>query len=134
MHFPELVVSSRKFCRLRSRLRIGMHLAQGKVTEDKQQAFAEMLLYPFDDWIGVPARGALVIPVFYEGAGRIRISLLMILGTHRNGKLSHHFSNSSSACKIPSAPGLTRIGDRWLQVITPSLLITKSARSLKPAS
>src|SRR5579883_1923598 len=42
--------------------------------------------------------------------------------------------SDSRAARMPSAPGLTPIGERWLQRITPSPSTTKSARSSSPSA
>jgi hypothetical protein len=89
VHLPELFVSGGKFRGFGRRLRIWMYLGQRKVAKDKRQALAKMLLQTFDDGIGLPARGALVVPILYQRARRILISLPMILGADGDCELRH---------------------------------------------
>jgi hypothetical protein len=89
MHLPELFVSAGKFRGFGRKLRIWMHLGQRKVAKDKRQALAKMLLQAFNDGIGLSARGALIVPLLYQRARRILISLAMILVTNRHCELRH---------------------------------------------
>src|SRR5215472_3490173 len=67
MHFPELLLSSGSFRGLRSMLSMRVALGQGKVPKDKAQPISQTSLNLFNNGIGLPTIGTLVITVFHHG-------------------------------------------------------------------
>ena len=79
-----------------------------------------MLLHPFDNGMSVPAVRTLVVPVFHQGAFRIRTSLHVVLISNRHAQThsfiscaNFYFGSFSRASRIPSAPGFTATGELY---------------------
>src|SRR5262245_43568959 len=115
-----------------------MNLRQRKVAEDEAQPLPEMLLHALDDGICGPAIGALIVGIFDQRGRRMRAALYVIGVGDRNLQGRHaiapYFGSRARASRMPSAPGLTAMGDRRFQAITPSRSITNSARWQKPSA
>src|ERR1700686_3289157 len=123
VHFPELVLRSSGFGRFSRNLGVGMDLRERKIAEDEAKVFAESLLNLPNNRVGCTAEGTLVIAIFHERHGRVCGSLNMVAARMyfqsakavRGLSLSHAasplLSSSSNALRIPSAPGLTVIGE-----------------------
>src|ERR1700722_9448191 len=102
-----------KFCGFRSRLRVLMYLGQGKIAKDKRHPLGEMFLQALDDGGSLPTGGTLLVAIFDEGDGCVRISLNVVFGAYCYRELGHTVApNSSNAWRMPSAPGFTATGDR----------------------
>src|SRR6185295_8923321 len=107
-------------------------------------AVAQPRLRRLDNRVGLAAVRALVVAVLDQRHRRVGGALdVVALGVDRNGErrlparrghVASSFCRSSSAARIPSAPGLTLLGETKLQLTTPSPSSTNSARRLVPAS
>src|ERR1700680_1165108 len=123
MHLPELVLRSSGFGRFSRNLGVGMDLRERKIAEDEAKVFAESLLNLLNNRVGWTAEGTLVIAVFHERHGRVCGPLNVVAAriyfqsakTVRRLSFCHAaaplLSSSSNASRIPSAPGLTVIGE-----------------------
>jgi hypothetical protein len=74
--------------------RVLVDVGERKIAEGETEAVAQALLDGLDDGIGFPAIWTLVIAVLNQREGRVNRPL-----------------NSSSAARMPSAPGLTPTGE-----------------------
>src|SRR5881227_1307923 len=86
VHLPELLLDGGSFRGLRSMLSMRVALSQGKVPKDKAQPISQTSLNLFDDGIGLPTIGTLIISVFHHGHRGGFWSLLMIALAHRQGE------------------------------------------------
>src|ERR1700722_7624850 len=122
---------------LRRRLSEWVHLGQREVPEYEPELLGEMLLRPLDVRKREPTIAALVVAIFDERDRRVHGGMDV---DRRRDRCSQHAHDEtltgscSSASRMPSAPGLTAIGERGLQKIAPFRSITNSARSHTPAS
>src|SRR5579859_7712223 len=82
MHLLELLLSGGSFRRLSGMLSMRVALGQGKVPEDKAQPIPQTALNLFDDGIGLPTIGTLIITIFHQGHRGGFWSLLMIVLAH----------------------------------------------------
>src|SRR5437868_7504843 len=82
MHLPELPLCASSFRSLRCMFSIRMNLGQGKVPKDKTQPIPQTSLNLFDDGIGLPTIGTLIIAVFHQCHRGGFWSLLMIALAH----------------------------------------------------
>jgi hypothetical protein len=82
MHLPELLLDGGSFRGLGGMLSMRVALGQGKVPKDKAQPIAQPSLNLFDDGIGLPTIGTLIIAVFHQGHRGGFWSLLMIALAH----------------------------------------------------
>src|SRR5258706_2397422 len=139
MHLPEPAMRSCPLRRLGSAFGIGMHLSQGKIAENEPEIPAKVLLNCLDDRVRQSAGRALVVAVFNERYWSLGIPLNMVVRTHRDFQSGHdtspfftvsspfapfskeapHAAETCSFCcspsrasRMPSAPGLTAIGDK----------------------
>ena len=123
VHLPEPALRGRAFGRLRRLLGMGMRGRDGEVPEDESQPLPDALLDVLDDRVRLPTVGTLVVAVFDEGDPSITRPLDVIpVLRHRQGQLglplrgpheaTPFIARSSSACRMPSAPGFTPTGDR----------------------
>src|SRR5262249_19349950 len=120
VHLPELPLGAgclSCFCRM---LRVWVRGAERKVAEDKAQPVTQAALRGLDDRGGHAAIWALVIAVVHQAEWRVRKPLGMVALAYREGqvgaRLDHHdscsfFWSASNALRIPSAPGLTPVGE-----------------------
>src|SRR5256885_14456229 len=112
----------------------------------KTEVVTELALNFFYDWLNFAAKRTFVISVLQQGNRRIDRALNVIARLIRQFQLcwAGHLASaaaavvcllckSSSAERIPSAPGLTPIGETKLQYTFPSASITNNARSLTPS-
>src|SRR5512132_4617282 len=122
VHLPEPVLGGRSLGCLRRVLRMRMCGADWEVAEHEPELLSHPFLHLFNDRIGLPTVGALIVAVLHEGHRRIRRPLDVIpLLRHRQDEAglpsrgSHRTTpfaaRSSSASKIPSAPGFTSVGE-----------------------
>src|SRR5258708_35110934 len=124
---------------------VGMRTGDRKVAEDEAQAVPHLRLDVLDDGVGGAAIGAFVVAVFHQ-RDRCAIRSLDVVSIRRDwhGHLSlrpngiHDATagppRSSSARRIPSAPGFTPLGETKLQRTIPAPSMTNNARSLVPSS
>src|SRR5271170_776744 len=117
VHFPEFAVGRRGFGHFRGVFGIGMHFSEGKVAEDETEFLAELALDFIDDGGSFPAKGTLVIAVFDEGdrsglgatdmiaCADGQSELTLEVGSHCASSCGD--ARSSSASRMPSAPGFT---------------------------
>src|SRR5262249_28735010 len=87
-----------------------------EVPKDELQPIAHRLLYVLDDRIRSSAVGAFVVAVLEQCDRRVRRPLNVIAAFgdgHREARLPDrsHFGSSSSAFRIPSAPGFIPTGE-----------------------
>src|ERR1700722_4549276 len=137
VHFPEEVMRSCVFGGPRRRLREWVRLAQWEVPENEPELLAEPLLRQLDVPEGNAAVGTLVVAIFDHCDRRVRGSLDVVSRRDRCSQHAHDETltgSCSNASRMPSAPGLTAIGERKLQKIAPFRSITNSARSHTPSS
>src|SRR4029453_4112243 len=109
-----------------------------EVPKDEAKPVSHRLLHLLDDRIRGPAVGALVVAVLHEGHVRVGRSLdvVAIVGYRQREcclPLRPHEGSSSSARRIPSAPGLTPTGETKLPGMMPPGSISYQARSLVPS-
>src|SRR5216683_8008908 len=116
-----------------------------KVAEDEAQAVPHLRLDFLDDGVRSSAIGSFVVAVFHQ-RDRCGIRALDVVSVRRDGhgQLSlrpngiHDATagpaRSSSARRIPSAPGFTPLGETKLQRTMPAPSMTNNARSLVPSS
>src|SRR5688500_14713619 len=71
VHFPEPPLSGGGVCRLRRVLSMWMNLGERKIPEDEAQTRAELFLNLFNDWIGAPAMGTLIVAVLDQRHGGV---------------------------------------------------------------
>jgi hypothetical protein len=102
-----------------------MDLREWEVPIDERQPLAEAALHRLDEWISAPAMRTLEVAVLDENDGSVERSRDMIALADVNGEVAHGCArksddvdaedvaeSDSSALRIPSAPGLTPIGER----------------------
>src|SRR5216684_3223642 len=82
MHLPELPLNGGSFRGFRGMLGMRMALGQGKVPKNKAQPIPQTSLNLFDDGIGLPTIGTLIITVFHQCHRGVFWSLLMIALAH----------------------------------------------------
>jgi hypothetical protein len=144
VHLPEPALRTGCLGRFGRLVGMRVDLRQRKVAIREPQVVPHDLPNLFEDRMSCAAKRALVVAVLDECYWSRRRPQYVIPLTDRYGQ-SWTFENDghagteaaaidSSAARIPSAPGLTPIGDRWLQRMTPSSSMTNSARSLIPMS
>src|SRR5438876_9021890 len=121
-----------------------MRTGDRKVTEDEAQARPHLRLDVFDDRVRSSAKWAFIVAVFHQRDRRVSPSL-DVVSVRRDGHSevrlrvrSVHdptpdLARSSSARRIPSAPGFTPLGETKLQRTTPAPSMTNKARSLVPS-
>src|SRR5947207_10369426 len=121
VHLPEPALRSRRFGRLGRALRMGMALAQREVAEHEAQLVPHAPLNGFHDRVGAPAMRTFVVTVLDERDRRVAPTpdVVPFADWERQmpaGPAFRHVAvlcgaSASSACRIPSAPGLTLSGD-----------------------
>jgi hypothetical protein len=89
MHLPEAAVGSGKLSRFRGAHGHGVDLRQRKMPVGEQELFPEMLPDPHHDRMRGPAMRTLVIAVFDECHGGVRIAQDMVTGIDRNLQSGH---------------------------------------------
>ena len=109
---------------------------QREIAKHQTKLPAEMFLHGFDDGISGAANRALIVAIFDQGDGSIRVALDVIGRTDRN--LQSSYGRSSmwqllEGLKYAVGAWVDADGERWLQVMMPLRSITKSARSQKPS-
>src|ERR1700722_1874232 len=115
VHFPEEVMRSCVFGGLRRRLREWVGLGQWEVPEDEPELLAEPLLRPLDVREGKAAVGTLVVAIFDHCDRRVHGALDVVSRRDRCSQHAHDETltgSCSNASRMPSAPGLTAIGER----------------------
>src|SRR5437879_8328077 len=116
-----------------------------KVAEDEAQAVPHLRLDLLEYAVGGAAIGAFVVAVFHQRDWCVSTSLDVVSVRYNGyGQLSlrprsvHDATpdpaRSSSARRIPSAPGFTPLGETKLQRTMPAPSMTNNARSLVPSS
>src|ERR1043166_2624538 len=141
VHLPELSLRGARFGGFGGELCVGMQVREREVPESHPHQVARQLLELLEDRVGHAAVGALEVPVLDQGHRRSGRTPDVVVLVHRTGEPrlligSHGTSaldSSSSARRIPSAPGFTPTGETWLQRTIPSPSITNSARSGVPS-
>ena len=134
MHLPELALGASGFSRFGSELGQRMNLGEREISEYEAEAGAKLILDQPDIHMRGCAVRALRSPYSTNVSGAVSGTLYMIIRTHGNEQTHDAPPESDSrARKTPSAPGLTPIGETWLQWTTPSGLMTNRARSLTPS-
>jgi hypothetical protein len=113
VHRPEAVLQPGGLGRLGSAHRVGMDLREREVPEGEEQVVAHRPLHGLHHQVCPPAEGALVVPVLQELEGRVGPPLDVVLRVQRWPQRAHDFLPCipSRASRIPSAPGLTPIGE-----------------------
>src|SRR5260370_27479681 len=122
-----------------------MRTGDRKVAEAEAQAVLHLRLDLLEYGVGGAAIGAFVVPVFHQRDRCVSPSLDVVsvrYDGHRQLSLrpgSVHDATpdlvrSSSARRIPSAPGFTPLGETQLQRTMPTPSMTNNARSLVPSS
>src|SRR5260370_21783508 len=124
---------------------VGMRTGDRKVAEDEAQAVPHLRLDLLEYGVGGAAIGAFVVAVFHQ-RDRCAIWSLDVVSVRRDGHgqlslrprsvhdATPDLARSSSARRIPSAPGFTPLGDTKLQRTMPAPSMTNKARSLVPSS
>src|ERR1700722_9797931 len=115
VHLPEEVMRSCVFSGLRRRLREWVRLGQWEVPEYEPELLGETLLRPLDVRKCEPAIAALIVAVFDERDRRGHGALNVVSRRNRCSQHAHDETltgSCSSASRMPSAPGLTAIGER----------------------
>src|SRR5271166_5553231 len=117
VHLPELALRPRCLSRLRGMFGMRMQFRQRKIAKHETQPVAELAPDFVDDRIRFAAVWALVIAIFHQRDRRGRRPANMIPRAHWQSefavKICSHFpfscadARSSSAARIPSAPGFT---------------------------
>src|SRR5436190_7196695 len=122
VHLPEPVLGGRGLSRLRRLLRMRMCGTDREVPEHEPELLSHPFLDLLDDRVGLPTVGALIVAVLHEAHRCIRRPLDVVpLLRHRQDQTglpsrgSHRATpfaaRSSSAIKMPSAPGFTSVGE-----------------------
>ena len=115
VHGPELSLGAGKFGGLGRGFGFGVDLGEGKVAEDEAQLVAKMLLDAGDDTESDGAMRAFVVAVFNQCDGGIVAALYMVFRADRDFEGAHLATSvfrASSASRMPSAPGLTPMGEQ----------------------
>src|ERR1041385_3632715 len=141
VHFPEPALRARRLGGFGRELRVWMQVLEREIPEPDADQVTRLLLELLEDRVGRSAKGTFEVPILDEGhRGRGRTAEMVVLVDRRGeqGLLigSHHASaaaRSSRAPRIPSAPGFTPTGERWLQRTMPPPSITNNARSVVPS-
>jgi len=113
MHVPELAKCCGKLGRFGGGLGVWMYFSQREVSKDKPQLFSKLLLKRFDDRVCVSTVRAFVVAIFDQsnrGVGGPCEWSAGPTGTF-SVAIQPHFGRLSIASRIPSAPGLTAIGE-----------------------
>ena len=116
VHRPEPVLRGCRLRSLRGLRGVRMCRRDREVAKDEAKLVSHRFLYLLDDRIRGAAVGAFVVAVLEERHGCVRRSLNMVAslchGQRERGFPGRsHEGSSSSARRIPSAPGLTPTGD-----------------------
>src|SRR5216684_6627430 len=121
-----------------------MRTGYRKVAEDEAQAVNHLCLDLLDYGVGGAAIGAFVVAIFHQRDWCVSPSLDVVSVRHDGHRqlslrpCSVHdptpdLARSSSARRIPSAPGFTPLGETKLQRTIPAPSMTNNARSLVPS-
>ena len=100
MHLPEAPMRTGELRGLGRAFGIRVDLRQRKVAEREAKALAEMVLHGFDDGISKTASRALIVPIFDERGGGVRITLNVVggaAGTCRTDMAPPQLGSCSSA-------------------------------------
>ena len=106
-----------EFCSLGGGFGMRMGLTEGKMAKDDPQLSGEALPHCIDDRMCEPAVRAFVVAVFDQRDRSVDRSPNVIMLRDWNFERGHDHSSSlfgmfSSASRMPSAPGLTAIGEQ----------------------
>ena len=115
MHRPETIVATGKFGSLGRRSCERMHFRQRKMTEDEAKSRPQASMNLLHDRLRHCTVGALIIAVLDERDESTVVALYMIKRLAEFWALPFLSSSSeraSSASRMPSAPGLTAMGER----------------------
>src|SRR6266550_3540249 len=128
MHRPKASLFSGSLGRFSRMLGMRVHVRHRKMPEGKTEIVPEATLNFSNDWLNFAANGAFVISVLQQRNWRVNRALQVITLRIRQFEVcsvDHFvsataavaclFCKSSSAERIPSAPGLTPIGETKLQ-------------------
>src|SRR5690606_24690505 len=135
VHFPEPVPGAGEFGHLGCPQRLRVQGRQREIAEHETQFRAKARPDSRYDPVGCTAAGALVITVLDERYRRIVGPEAVVGRRHIDLELSHGYLPAmlSRASRIPSAPGLTSIGDTCFHAMRPPGSMTKRARSEVPS-
>src|SRR5581483_1290467 len=142
VHGPEAPLEGRRLGRKGRVLGVRVDAREGEVAEGEAQLLGEARLEVLDHIVRLAAEGALVVAVLDERDRRVGRPLEVVVRAHGRAQTAHEegrahaitfLGRPSRAWRTPSAPGLTPMGETWLQRTTPSPSRTKSARSEVPS-
>src|SRR4029077_7814123 len=128
MHRPKASLFCSRFGGFSCMLSMRMNIRERKMPEGKTQVVPKSALNFSNDWLNFAANGAFVISVLQQRNWRVNRASQVITFRLRQFEVcsvDHFvsataavaclFCKSSSAERIPSAPGLTPIGETRLQ-------------------
>src|SRR5438876_3027540 len=125
MHLPEPPLYGGRLGSFRGPFRLRVGGGYGEVSENEPEPRSEFLLNLLHDWVGRSAVGTLVVAVLdqHHSSARRPFNVVpssdgqgqsgrLVIGGRHDHPLRSGDLRSSSAERIPSAPGLTPSGER----------------------
>jgi hypothetical protein len=116
VRFPKAAVEPGILGGLRRCFGVLVDLRQREMPIRKSETRPEITLHPLGNGVREAAMRALVIAIFEKRHRRVIRTLNMVAGVDRDAQERHcyfsWFCKLSRASRMPSAPGLTAIGER----------------------
>src|ERR1043165_8309953 len=142
VHLPEPALRAGRLGGLGGELGVGMRVGERKVPERDPDQVARQALELLENRVRPPAVGTFEVPILDQRHRSASVAPAVVGLVDRPGKTrllfrSHETpagESASNARRMPSAPGFTPTGERWLQRTMPPPSITYSARSVVPSS
>src|SRR5712692_6102956 len=137
VHLPELPLRAGGFGGFRRVLGVRMNLGEREIAVDKTKAAAHDTQHFGDDGMCRAAMRTLIVAILDQRDRRVVGAQAVIVFKNGRSETAHALTLSrsifSNASRIPSAPGLTPMGETYDQRITPFSSRTKRARSEMPS-